>query len=138
MPALYMWGADDRQHCADQVRPLTELDPGKLPAFAFVTPTLCNDGHDCGNDTVDSWARDHVQPVLDSAAYKAGKVAVFIWYDEDTPVPNLWITPTAPAGPQTLAGAGAAATLKAWQSMLGVPCLANACTVADMRAAARS
>ncbi|MGZ4754690.1 MAG: hypothetical protein ACXWA9_07290 [Acidimicrobiia bacterium] len=138
VPALYLWGADDRQHCNEQVLPLTELDPAALPAFAFVTPTLCHDGHDCGNQEVDTWARDHVQPVLDSTAYRAGKVAVFIWYDEDTPVPNLWITPTAKAGPRSVSGAGAAATLRAWQSMLGVPCLANACGAVDLRVPTRS
>jgi phosphatidylinositol-3-phosphatase len=138
VPALYLWGADDRQHCAAQVRPLSDLDLKALPAFAFITPTTCHDGHDCSDATVDSWARAHVQPVLDSAAYRAGKVAVFIWYDEDTPVPNLWITPTAVAGPHTDPGAGAAATLRAWQSMLDLPCLANACAAPDLRPSTRS
>ncbi len=136
VPALYMWGDDDRSHCGEQVRPLTELDPERLPAFAFVTPDLCHDGHDCGNDAVDRWASAHVAPVLRSAAYRAGKVAVFIWYDEDRPVPNLWLAPTARAGPVTLPGAGYAGTLAAWESMLGLPCLAHACHAADMRAAA--
>lgn len=138
VPYLYLWGADDRAHCNDQVRPYSEFDPNSLPAFAFITPTLCNDGHDCSNDVVDAWARAHVQPVLDSAAYRAGKVAVFIWYDEDHPVPNMWITPTAHPGPIALDGAGYAGTLRAWQSMLGLPCLANACTAPDMRAGASS
>jgi hypothetical protein len=136
VPALYLWGADDRAHCADQVRPYTELDVNHLPAFAFVTPTQCNDGHDCGNDVVDGWARENVQPVLDSAAYRAGHVAVFIWYDEDHPVPNLWIAPTAHSGVQHLAGAGYAGTLAAWESMLGLSCLAHACSAPDMRRAA--
>jgi hypothetical protein len=65
-------------------------------------------------------------------------VAVFIWYDEDHPVPNLWIAPTARSGPASLAGAGYAGTLKAWESMLGLPCLANACTAGDMRATANT
>jgi hypothetical protein len=138
IPALYLWGADDRAHCDEQVRPLTDLHVDALPNFAFVTPTLCNDGHDCANTTVDAWARDHIQPVIDSAAYRAGKVAVFVWYDEDHPVPNLWITPTATAGAHALAGAGAAGTLATWESMLGLPCLAQACTAPDMRAAANS
>lgn len=133
-----MWGSDDRSYCTTQVRPFSEFNPNALPAFSFVTPTLCNDGHDCGNATVDSWASTHVQPVLDSAAYQAGKVAVFIWYDEDHPVPNLWITPTAHAGAVTLSGAGYAGTLNASESMLGLPCLANACTAPNMRTAANS
>jgi hypothetical protein len=138
IPALYLWGADDRAHCKKQVRPLRELNPGDLPDFAFVTPNLCNDGHDCPNDVVDTWARDHIQPVLDSAAYQAGEVAVFVWYDEDRPVPNLWITHTAKPGAQTLTGAGFAGTLEAWESMHELPCLADACTAPDMRAAANS
>ena len=138
IPALYMWGADDRSHCSEQVRPLSDFDPNKLPNFAFITPTLCNDGHDCSDATVDGWAKAHVQPVLNSTAYKRGKVAVFIWYDEDHPVPNLWITPTAHPGALSTAGAGYAGTLKAWESMLGLPCLANACTAPAMRAAANS
>jgi hypothetical protein len=138
VPVLYLWGADDRANCAAQVRPFGEFDPAALPAFSFVTPTLCNDGHDCPNTVVDSWAKEHVQPVLDSSAYRAGQVAVFIWYDEDQPVPNLWITPTAKAGAVTTPGAGYAGTLKAWESMLGLPCLANACNAPDMRTPANS
>jgi len=138
IPALYLWGADDRAHCDEQVRPFTEFDPKRLPAFAFVTPTLCHDGHDCSDQVVDTWSQEHVQPVLDSAAYRAGKVAVFIWYDESAPVPNLWITPTALAGARAGVAAGSAATLRAWQSMLDVPCLANACSAPDLRTAAHS
>ncbi len=138
IPALYMWGADDQANCDTQVRPLTELDPDALPTFAFVTPTLCNDGHDCLDPPVDAWAKEHIQPILDSPAYKAGTVAVFVWYDEDRPVPNLWITPTATAGPVTLEGAGFAGTLKAWEAMMGLPCLAQACDAREMRSAANS
>jgi hypothetical protein len=138
VPALYLWGDGDRQACAAQVRPLDQLDVNALPSFAFITPGLCNDGHDCGNQVVDRWASEHVQPVLDSAAYRRGQVAVFIWYDEDHPVPNLWMTPTAVPGPLQVSGAGASATLRAWQAMLGVPCLADACSAPDLRGPAHS
>jgi hypothetical protein len=138
IPDLYMWGADDRAHCDDQVLPFRDFNPNRLPAFAFITPTLCNDGHDCADAIVDTWAKQHVQAVLDSTAYRAGKVAVFVWYDEDHPVPNLWITPTATPGARTTPGAGYAGSLAAWESMLGLPCLAQACTAPDMRNAANS
>ncbi len=138
VPVLYLWGADDRSHCDAQVRPYRDFDPNAPPAFSFITPTLCNDGHDCANAVVDAWAKVHVQPVLDSAAYAAGKVAVFIWYDEDRPVPNLWITPTATRGAVTTAGAGFAGTLAAWEAMLGLRCLADACSAPDMRGPANS
>jgi len=136
IPALYLWGDGDRAECSTQVRPFSEFDPNALPNFAFVTPTLCNDGHDCGNSTVDAWARAHIQPVLDSRAYRSGTVAVFVWYDEDHPVPNMWLAPTARRGPIAVPGAGYAGTLKAWEEMLGLRCLANACTAPDMRAPA--
>ena len=64
--------------CATNTQPCGKLNPNHLPNFAFVTPTLCNDGHDCSNTTVDTSSRANVQPVLDSAAYQAGRVAVFI------------------------------------------------------------
>jgi hypothetical protein len=85
---------------------------------------------------VDAWARAHIQAVIDGTAYRAGTVAVFVWYDEDHPVPNLWIAPTAAGGAHTLAGAGYAGTLAAWESMLGLPCLRHACSAPDMRSAA--
>jgi len=138
IPALYLWGADDRVHCPYQVRPFRDFDPNRLPAFAFITPTLCNDGHDCSNTVVDTWAKQHVRDVLDSTAYRAGKVAVFIWYDEDHPVPNLWITPTAQPEALTAPAADYAGTLAAWESMLGLPCLARACAAPDLRTAANS
>ncbi len=138
IPYLYLFGDDDRAYCQQQVRPFGEFDANNLPAFAFVTPTLCHDGHDCSNTAVDAWARQHIQPVLDSGAYRSGHVAVFVWYDEDHPVPNLWVTPTASRGPLTAADAGYAATLKAWEAMLGLPCLANACNAGDIRTAANS
>ena len=138
VPAMYLWGSDDPAHCRDQVRPLSEFNPNALPAFAFITPTLCNDGHDCNNAVVDHWTQAHLPAVLESRAYAAGKVAVFIWYDEDHPVPNLWIAPTARSGARRLAGAGYAGTLKAWESMLGLPCLGRACSAPDMRVSANA
>jgi hypothetical protein len=137
VPALYLWAPADRAQCDEQVQPFTEFDVDHLPAFSFVTPTLCNDGHDCDDATVDKWAAQHVQAVLDSRAYASGRVAVFIWYDEDREVPNLWVGPSAKSGAIDLTGAGYAGTLAAWESMLGLPCLANACHAPDMRAAAR-
>jgi len=136
IPSLYMWGADDRSFCSAQTRPYSEFNVNNLPNFSFITPTLCNDGHDCSNSTVNSWASTNVQRVLNSSAYRAGQVAVFIWYDEDTPVPNMQIAPTARPGPFNASGHGYASTLKAWESMLGFPCLANACSAPNMRTVA--
>ncbi|MEP6622922.1 MAG: alkaline phosphatase family protein, partial [Acidimicrobiia bacterium] len=133
IPALYYRGADDSANCTAQVRPYSEFDPTHLPAFAFVTPTQCNDGHDCANATVDLWMQQNIAPVIASADYQAGKVLVEIWYDEGAPVPNLYISPSAHPGPFATGGIGYASTLKLWEDALGLPCLATACAATDLR-----
>jgi hypothetical protein len=130
IPALYYFGTysdasgshNDHDFCDTEIRPYSEFDVNNLPTYAFITPTLCNDGHDCNDATVDTWASTNIQRVLDSAAYQAGTTAVFIWYDEDHPVPNLHIAPTSHQGDITQTGIGThAALLKTIEDMLGVP-----------------
>ena len=112
IPALYYYGTysdatgthNDHDFCNTEVRPYTEFDANNLPTFAWITPDNCNNGHDCSNSIVDAWASTNVQRVLDSAAYRAGTVAVFIWYDEDYPVPNAQIAPTSRKGNITQRG----------------------------------
>ncbi|MFN8050705.1 MAG: alkaline phosphatase family protein [Acidimicrobiales bacterium] len=134
VPAMYFYGTytdgsgthNDHDFCGTEVRPLSELDVNNLPTFAMITPDLCNDGHDCLNASVDSWVASHLQPILDSSAYQSGNTAVMVLYDEDRPVPNLLIAPTANRGVNTTAGAGHAAMLKTWEEMLGLPIMPTA------------
>ncbi|MGZ4693414.1 MAG: alkaline phosphatase family protein [Acidimicrobiales bacterium] len=130
VPALYYTGdytdatgvvRNDHDSCDAEVRPLTELDVDRLPTFAMISPNLCNDGHDCANDKVDAFAATWVSKILHGANYAAGDTAVMVLYDEDHPVPNLLIAPTANAGPNRAPGAGHAAMLKTWDEMLGLP-----------------
>jgi hypothetical protein len=141
--AMYFYGTytdatgphNDHDFCATEMRPYNEFKPNNLADFSFITPTLCNDGHDCGNDAVNAWAATNVQPVLDSAAYKAGRVTVFIWYDEDRPVPNLQIgLHVRPGVEQAVVNYGS--TLRAWEDLLGLPNIAHAAGAVDMRALA--
>ncbi len=129
IPALYYFGTytqdgtahNDHDFCAAEVRPLTELDVNNLPTYAMVTPTLCNDGHDCGNATVDSFAKLWVAKILASASYASGDTAVVVLYDEDHPVPNLIVAPNAAAGVNDTPGMSHAAMLQIWDLMLGLP-----------------
>jgi len=132
VPALYFQGADDSASCSQQVQPSTQFDPEKLPAFSFITPNMCNDGHDCDNAKVDAWARANIGAVLDSQSYRAGRTLVQVWYDEDHPKPNLYVAPTAKAG----AGATPVtyrSDLRLWEDLLGLPCLSGACGATDLR-----
>jgi hypothetical protein len=139
VPAMYFYGGygdhNDHDYCTTEVVPYERFDPNNLPDFSFITPTLCNDGHDCSNDTVNAWATANVQPVLDSAAYKAGRVTVFIWYDEDRPVPNLQIGVHVRPGVKS-AAVDYGSTLRAWEDLLGLPHIAHAANATDMRALA--
>ena len=130
IPALYYRGTytdasgshNDSDFCALEVRPLTELDPNHLPTFAMVAPTLCHDGHNCANPTVDSWLRGFLQPIFDGADYQAGDTAVLVLWDEDHPVPNLLVAPSARPGPRP-GPASHAAALVTIEKMLGLPVL---------------
>lgn len=138
VPYLYFKGADDPSYCNVHVRPYSEFNVNALPAFSFITPTECNIGHfplvpTCANANVDNWARANIGRVINSVGYRTGHVAVFVWYDEDYPVANMQITPTANEGVNNTRGITYASTLQTWQSMLGLPCLAYACYAPNER-----
>jgi hypothetical protein len=133
VPAMYMMGGNDQDFCSEEVRPLTELDPDHLPTFAWVTPNLCNDMHDCSVATGDAWLAKHLQPILDSDAYKSGSVLVEVWFDEDRPVPNLLLNPAIPAGVDTSTAASHLGALRLWEDVLGLPHLGGAATAGALR-----
>jgi hypothetical protein len=141
IPALYYRGSyddaagvhDDADFCATEVLPFAELDPDHLPTFAMVVPDGCHDGHDCGNAAVDGWLRVELAAILAGRDYRAGNSAVFVLWDEDTPVPNLVVAPSARPGPRPGEGSHAAA-LKTIELMLGLPVLPAVAGVADLRA----
>jgi acid phosphatase len=64
---------------APHVKPLSALDPSRLPAFSFIVPDLCNDMHDCSVSTGDAWLRSFIHPFL-----ALRSTAVFIAFDEGT------------------------------------------------------
>ncbi|HSW85236.1 MAG TPA: hypothetical protein VLF79_01305 [Candidatus Saccharimonadales bacterium] len=93
IPDIYMWDPTDRAACSTEVLPMAQFSFANPPTgYTFITPDLCNDGHDCGDSTVDSWLSNSTRlPALfNSSAYKSGKVLVELWYDEDHPKPNLF------------------------------------------------
>jgi hypothetical protein len=61
------------------VLPLSRFNPGKLPAYSFVTPNLCHDMHSCAIATGDRWLRRFIAPLL---AVK--RTAIFVVFDEGT------------------------------------------------------
>jgi hypothetical protein len=56
-----------------------DLARGQLAAFSWITPNLCDDGHDCSGSQADTWLRSTVSPLLDSAWYRQGGIVVVTW-----------------------------------------------------------
>ena len=136
VPALYYVGASDHSFCRKEVRPLGELDVNRLPTFAMIVPNLCNNGHDCGNDKVDAWLKRHLSSILAGKSYRSRTTAVFVIYDEDRPVPNLVLAPTAHEGAIIDPVAGHSAALRTIEDMLGLPVLPSVRNAPSLRASA--
>jgi hypothetical protein len=82
---------------------LSDLNGGRLPAFSFITPNMCNDTHDCSVSTGDAWLQGWVPKIIASPLYKAGQLALFITWDEDdgsstNRVATIVVTPYTPVG----------------------------------------
>jgi phospholipase C len=120
---------------------LDDLNANTLPAFAFVTPNMCNDMHDCSIATGDGWLKSWVPMILDSPGYKAGRTALFITFDEDNGsfgnhVETLVVTPSTPAGARSSTYFDHYSLLKTTEQMLGITTfLGNAASATSMRSA---
>ena len=137
-PAAYYAGADDRSACGRDDLPLdptlgADVDAGTLPAFEFVTPDLCNDTHDCGIGTGDAWLARWVPRILAGPDYRAGRTAVFVVWDEPTPMAELVIAPSVRAGTTVTGRTDHYALLRTTEEMLGLPLLGSAGTASDLR-----
>ena len=80
---------------------MTDLAPdlsGNTPQLAWITPGLCNDGHDCGISRADAWLSQVVPQITGSTAWQQGGT-LFITWDEssagDGRVALLVVSPTA-------------------------------------------
>ncbi len=75
--------------CNSHVVPFTQLSSdlssiSTTPNYAFITPNLCNDMHDCGISAGDSWLSKYVPMILNSKAFITQKSLLIITWDEGT------------------------------------------------------
>jgi Phosphoesterase family len=145
-PAPYFVANQDRAACQRDNVPLgtpdagalrQDLEAGTLPAFAFITPNLCNDTHDCPVRTGDDWMRQWLPVVVASPEYRQGRTAVFLVWDEPTPMPFVAIAPSVPAGVVASTPASHYALLRTTEELLGLPLLEHAATAPSLRSAFR-
>jgi phospholipase C len=143
-PQAYLSDAPDRAACQRDDVPLGEtssgaliddLDAGRLPTFSFVTPDLCNDTHDCAVAVGDAWLRDWIGVIVSSSTYAAHRTAVFVVWDEPTPMPLLVVSPTTPGGATSSEPFDHYSLLRTTEELLGLPTsLGAASTAASLRA----
>jgi len=80
-PFAYYGGA-----CPTNVVPMTDLAAdltGDTPQLSWITPGMCNDGHDCGVAASDRWLAQFVPQITSSPAWKQGG-ALFVVWDESS------------------------------------------------------
>jgi phospholipase C len=74
--------------CSSHVVPYTNLasdlaSAATTPNFAFITPNLCNDMHNCSVATGDNWLKSNLPNILNSPACTADKCLLILTWDED-------------------------------------------------------
>jgi phosphatidylinositol-3-phosphatase len=57
----------------------SDLSSGAPPDFMWVTPNLCDDGHDCSTATMDGWLAANLPAVLASAWFAEDGVVIITW-----------------------------------------------------------
>jgi phospholipase C len=117
-----------------------DLAHDTLPRFAFLTPNLCNDEHDCSLATGDAWLSTWVPGILGSPAYRAGGTALFVTYDEDDNSANnriytVAVAPSVPPGTSSDAAFDHYSLLATMEDLLGLGRLGHAAAATSMRAA---
>lgn len=72
-----------------------------LPDYAFISPNLCNDMHNCPVKTGDNWLAAHVPAILSSPAFtQQHSLLVIVWDEGDSGDNNVPIVFAGPAAKQ--------------------------------------
>ncbi|MDQ6798171.1 MAG: alkaline phosphatase family protein [Actinomycetota bacterium] len=144
-PAAYYTGVDDRTACKHDDLALgtptsgslaDALDHDTLGAFSFITPDLCNDTHNCDVATGDRWLQTWLPRLVASSAYRSGTTAIFVAWDEYTPMPSIVVSPSTPAGSVTDVAVDHYSLLRTTEELLGITdLLGHAARAPSMRPA---
>ncbi len=133
----------DPTACQDDV-PLSQLDgdlsAGRATPFIWITPSLCDDGHDtaCGLAAGDRWLRSTIPTVTRSSWYQQGGI-VIVTFDEGSSnasccgggahgghIATLVISTSVKRGARMDTPVDHAGTLRTIEALYGVPYLRTA------------
>ncbi|MDQ1516825.1 MAG: phosphatidylinositol-3-phosphatase [Actinomycetota bacterium] len=140
-PAAYYVGENDRSACRKDNLPLDnsagqlrwDIDHWSLPTFVVVVPNLCDDTHDCDVGAGDRWLGSWMPRLWTSDLYRDGKTAVFVVWDEPTPMPNIVMSPSTPSGLRVGEAFDHYSLLRTTEEMLGLAHLGRAGGARSMR-----
>lgn len=108
---------------------LTDVNSGNLPAFSILLPTNQHNMHSNSVSTGDAFAQTILDPLLNSAAYAKGDLAIFFLWDENTPIPNVLLAPSIVPGTKIAVKTGNPVSHfsapRTWEEMLGLPLLGD-------------
>jgi phosphatidylinositol-3-phosphatase len=147
-PAAYYVGDSDRAACRTDDIPLgslqsgalrRDIDASTLPAFAFVTPNLCNDTHDCSVRTGDSWLATWIPRIVNGPNFRAGNTLVVLTWDEGVgganQIPTVVVGPTVRPGTVASVRLDHYALLRTTEDLLGVGRLGAAASAPSLAVA---
>jgi phospholipase C len=81
--------------CPAQVVPFSQFGSdvrsATLPRFVWITPGLCNDGHDCSTAVADRWLSQVIPEIQATPAWKQGGLLIITW-DEGEDAANHILT----------------------------------------------
>jgi len=132
--------------CQSHVVPYTQLatdlqSTATTPNYAFITPDMCHDMHDCTIGTGDAWLQSNVPQILNSRAFATQHSLLALTWDEDdfttnNQVPLILIGSNVRAGFQSPATYDHYSLLHTIEAARGVSALtsndANAALMSDM------
>jgi phospholipase C len=104
---------------------INALNSNTLPTYSLVAPNLCNDTHDCGVPAGDQFLKTLLPQVFSSPAYRFGKTAVFVVWDEDSYIPNIVIAPSVIPGTAAATAVNHYGLLRATRRCWGCHCWAT-------------
>ena len=136
-PAVYYTGPGDRVACQADDVPFSSfpaaVSSGNLPTFTSITPNICDDMHDCSVATGDQWLATWVPRILATPSYRSGTTALFIIWDEPTPVANVVVAPSVRPGTASSTVVDHYSLLAATEAMLGLPLIGEAASATSLR-----
>ncbi len=141
-PAAYYTAL--RASCEENDVPLAgnldrDITNGTLPSFAFITPNLCSDTHNCSVRTGDKWLAEWISKILGGPNYRAGDTMVVLTWDEgnrsDNHIPTIVVAPSVKPGLRVTTRLDHYALLRGTEELLGLPPLGKAASAPSLATA---